>query len=99
MGNGFNPPVRKTPDLLRAAKTLCFGTRHCFPWRDLAGISVLTLRCQALYRPDRSLPARGSAGIGPRCFPAAPGGAGFASDWHATPPELIMFRDCPFLRL
>jgi hypothetical protein len=58
MGNGFNPPVRKTPDLLRAAKTLCFGTQHCIPLGDLAGISLLTLRLQPLYRVGRSLSAR-----------------------------------------
>jgi hypothetical protein len=39
MGNGFNPPVRKTPHLLRAAKTLCFRTRHA-PRREIqSGIS------------------------------------------------------------
>jgi hypothetical protein len=28
MGNGFNPSVRKTADLLRTAKALCFRTCH-----------------------------------------------------------------------
>src|SRR5271154_4099842 len=36
MGNGFNPPIRKTSYLLRAQQTLYLSTRHVFRWRDSA---------------------------------------------------------------
>src|SRR5271157_1617588 len=56
--------------------------------RNLAGISVLTLRFQLLYRPyDLSVQ------VFRRCwstgFPAAPGGAGFASGGQATPGDTL----------
>src|SRR5208282_1266022 len=59
------------------------------PFRKfLSGISVLTLRFQLLYRPyDLSVQ------VFRRCwstgFPAAPGGAGFASGGQATPGDTL----------